>query len=60
VFKVLKGVDGKHDILDMVVQLMLRGDVSLSWTHGDNRQIVPTETQKNTCYAIALQHHFTR
>eukprot|EP00036_Acanthoecidae_sp_10tr_P011937 CAMPEP_0182926776 /NCGR_PEP_ID=MMETSP0105_2-20130417/12258_1 /TAXON_ID=81532 ORGANISM="Acanthoeca-like sp., Strain 10tr" /NCGR_SAMPLE_ID=MMETSP0105_2 /ASSEMBLY_ACC=CAM_ASM_000205 /LENGTH=306 /DNA_ID=CAMNT_0025064685 /DNA_START=46 /DNA_END=966 /DNA_ORIENTATION=- len=59
VFKVLKGAGGRHDVLDMVVQLMLRGEVSLSWTAGDNGQIVPTETQKNTCFAIALQHDFT-
>jgi hypothetical protein len=60
VFKVIKGKDGKHEVLDMVVQIMLNGDVSLSWTKGDNSQIVPTETQKNTCYAIALQLNFNR
>ena len=34
------------------------GDVQKSWLSGNNSQIVPTETQKNTCYAIALQHEF--
>jgi hypothetical protein len=34
---------------------MLTGDVDASWLTGENHQIVPTETQKNTCYALALQ-----
>jgi urate oxidase len=42
----------------MVVQVTLFGAVDKSWLSGNNSQIVPTETQKNTCYAIALQHKF--
>lgn len=42
----------------MMVQIMLEGDVSKSWLAGDNSQILPTETQKNTCYAIALKADF--
>ena len=37
---------------------MLEGDVSKSWLTGENSQIVPTETQKNTCYALALKTDF--
>eukprot|EP00946_MAST-07B_sp_MAST-7B-sp1_P003400 g3400.t1 len=61
VFKVLKSGSGAqevHSVLDMVVQVTLFGDVQKSWLSGNNSQIVPTETQKNTCYAIALQHEF--
>jgi urate oxidase len=61
VFKVLKhgsGASEVHSVLDMVVQVTLFGAVDKSWLSGDNSQIVPTETQKNTCYAIALQHEF--
>lgn len=47
-----------HSIIDLLVKIMLEGDVSLSWLQGENQQIVPTETQKNTCYAIALQTEF--
>lgn len=61
VLKVLKSGSGTgevHSVLDMVVQTTLFGSVQKSWLSGDNSQIVPTETQKNTCYAIALQHDF--
>ena len=34
------------------------GDINASWLEGLNHQIVPTETQKNTCYAIALKTDF--
>ena len=57
VFKVQK--DGpRHSVVDMIVQIMLEGDVSASWLSGDNKQILPTETQKNTCYALALTTDF--
>ena len=42
----------------MVVQTTLFGRVEKSWLSGDNSQIVPTETQKNTCYAVATLHTF--
>ena len=61
VFKVLKSGQGAsevHSVLDMVVQVTLFGAVDKSWLSGDNSQIVPTETQKNTGYAIALQNEF--
>jgi urate oxidase len=44
--------------MDMEVRIMLEGDVSKSWLTGENSQIVPTETQKNTCYALALKTDF--
>lgn len=62
VFKVTKsGPAGaeKHSITDMMIQIMLEGDVSDSWLRGLNHQIVPTETQKNTCYALALKTDFS-
>jgi len=49
---------GVHTVLDMTVQIVLRGDVNKSWLSGDNSQIVPTETQKNTCYANAVLNEF--
>ena len=59
VFKILRGNDPeRHSILDMSVDIMLEGEVSASWLKGENHQIVPTETQKNTAYAIALQTDF--
>lgn len=57
VFKISKQ-GPNHSIIDMVVKIMLEGDISQSWLTGENHQILPTETQKNTCYAIALKKDF--
>jgi urate oxidase len=57
VFKIRKQ-GAKHEVIDMMVKIMLKGDVSDSWLTGENYQILPTETQKNTCYAIALKTTF--
>ena len=42
----------------MTIQVVLSGDVQKSWLSGNNSQIVPTETQKNTCYAVATMNDF--
>jgi len=57
VFKVTK-TGPRHAIHDLTVQILLEGDVLGSWTVGDNSGILPTETQKNTCYAVALETDF--
>lgn len=57
VFKIRK-LGRKHEVVDLIVRIMLEGTVSESWLSGENHQIVPTETQKNTCYALALQSEF--
>lgn len=57
VFKIEK-LGPKHSVIDMVVKIMLEGDIKESWLTGENHQIVPTETQKNTCYALALENDF--
>lgn len=49
---------GVHTVLDMTVMVVLTGDVNKSWLTGNNSQIVPTETQKNTCYANAVLNDF--
>lgn len=53
VFKVRK-FGARHEVVDLLVQIMLDGDVEASWLTGENHQILPTETQKNTCYVNAL------
>jgi urate oxidase len=58
VFKILRGKDGKDSIIDMVVNIMLEGDIADSWLSGNNKGILPTETQKNTCYALAMKTNF--
>jgi urate oxidase len=47
-----------HTVIDMVVKVMLEGDMAASWLTGENHQILPTETQKNTCYVVALKNEF--
>ena len=58
VFKLTKE-GNKHFIHDLVVQIILEGNIADSWLTGDNHSILPTETQKNTCYALALTTKFT-
>ncbi|OLE78462.1 MAG: urate oxidase [Actinobacteria bacterium 13_1_20CM_2_65_11] len=42
-----------HDIKDVNVSVALAGDFDASHTEGDNRNVVPTDTQKNTVFAFA-------
>jgi urate oxidase len=58
VFKIIRGENGKDKIIDMVVNIMLEGDIEDSWLSGNNKGILPTETQKNTCYALAMKTDF--
>jgi urate oxidase len=36
----------------------LTGEFARCYTHGDNNSIVPTDTMKNTVYALAKKHEF--
>jgi urate oxidase len=48
--------DGElHTIRDLVVGITLSGDLVDVHTHGDNANVVPTDTQKNTVFALAKQ-----
>jgi len=42
-----------HDLDEWTVQVLLRGDFETAHTVGDNSQILPTDTMKNTVYSIA-------
>jgi urate oxidase len=42
-----------HEIKDVSVSIALGGDFGASHTAGDNRNVVPTDTQKNTVFAFA-------
>ena len=62
----------RHGITDLNVSTALRGDFSAAHLTGDQRDVLPTDTQKNTAYvwakkvhpdpveayALALAHHF--
>jgi urate oxidase len=48
--------DGVHSIKDLNVGIALRGDFDACYQRGDNTNILPTDTQKNTVYAFAKRH----
>jgi len=47
-----------HEFRQVSVSTLLEGDFETAYTRGDNSHILPTDTQKNTVYALA-QEHFT-
>jgi urate oxidase len=45
----------RHEIRDVNVSTSLRGDFADAHTSGDQANVLPTDTQKNTCYAYAKE-----
>jgi len=45
--------DDHHDVDEWTVQVLLTGDFETAHTLGDNSQILPTDTMKNTVYSVA-------
>ncbi|HJT94975.1 MAG TPA: urate oxidase [Mycobacterium sp.] len=45
----------RHEIRDVNVSTCLRGDFSAAHLHGDQSQVLPTDTQKQTVYAYAKE-----
>lgn len=45
-----------HEIKQITVNVQLEGDFESAHTIGDNSRILPTDTQKNTVYALAKDH----
>jgi urate oxidase len=43
----------RHDVRDLTVAIRFEGAYTESYTSGDNRGVLPTDTMKNTVYAIA-------
>ena len=48
--------EGRHDIRELTLGIRFEGDFEAAHTKGDNRKILPTDTMKNTVYALARQH----
>jgi urate oxidase len=48
--------EGRHDVKEVTLQIRFAGDFEAAHTKGDNRKILPTDTMKNTVYALARQH----
>jgi len=47
--------DGRHELRDLNVSTVLRGDFADAHTHGDQVNVLPTDSQKNTCFAYAKE-----
>jgi urate oxidase len=48
--------DDHHEFRQVSVSVQLTGDFDTAHTHGDNSNILPTDTQKNTVYVLAKEH----
>jgi urate oxidase len=53
--KIIRHAD-KHEFRQVSVNVSLQGDFETAHTVGDNTKILPTDTQKNTVYALAKEH----
>ena len=45
----------RHSIIELTADIELDGDFEASYVAGDNRLVIPTDTMKNTVYALAKQ-----
>ena len=50
--RIVRGKD-RHDFHEMTVAIALEGDFDSSYRDGDNSLVLPTDTMKNTVYALA-------
>lgn len=46
----------RHDIKELTLGIRLEGDFESAHSKGDNRKVLPTDTMKNTVYALAKKH----
>lgn len=52
--KVERGAE-RHELRDLTVDVRFEGDFAAAHVEGDNRLILPTDTMKNTVYALAAR-----
>ena len=45
----------RHDLRDLTVAIRFEGDYDASYEDGDNSAVLPTDTMKNTVYALAAR-----
>lgn len=48
--------DARHEIKELTLAVALEGDFETAHTVGDNSKILPTDTMKNTVYALAREN----
>jgi len=44
---------GRHELHDWTIEILLQGDFESCFIDGDNSNILPTDTMKNTVYSLA-------
>ena len=54
--KVRRGAHGLHDLREFTIDVLAAGEFTECFTVGDNAHILPTDTIKNSVYALAAQH----
>src|SRR5215472_54354 len=47
---------GRHELKEITLQILFRGDFASCYEAGDNSKVLPTDTIKNTVYVLARQH----
>src|SRR5260221_589141 len=45
----------RHEIRDLNVSTLLRGDFADAYARGDQASVLPTDSQKNACFALAKE-----
>lgn len=48
----------RHELKDVTVAVRFEGDFAAAYAAGENQGVFPTDTMKNTVYALAAQHPF--
>jgi urate oxidase len=48
-------VPQRHELIEWTVQVLLEGDFASCFRDGDNSDVLPTDTMKNTVYSLARQ-----
>lgn len=48
----------RHDLIEISVDIQLKGNFERVHTEGDNSNVLPTDTMKNTVYVLAKKHAF--
>lgn len=46
---------GRHEVFEASIKILFRGDFSDSYASANNSKVLPTDTMKNTVYALARQ-----
>lgn len=48
--------DGRHNLKEITLQILFRGDFASCYEAGDNSKVLPTDTIKNTVYVLARKN----